>query len=64
MTKRLVDLDDEALAAARVRLGTRTIKDTVNAALRQAAAARRAELHHALDVLAGWELDDRAESWR
>ncbi len=64
MTKRLVDLDDDALAAARARLGTRTIKDTVNEALRQAAAARQGELRHALDVLSGWELDDRAGSWR
>jgi len=64
MTKRLVDLDDDALAAARARLGTKTIKDTVNQALREAAAARRAELNQALDVLAGRELVDRAESWR
>lgn len=64
MTKRLVDLDDDALAAARARLGTKTIKDTVNQALREAAATRRAELDQALDVLAGRELIDRAESWR
>jgi len=64
MTKRLVDVDDEALAAARARLGTKTIKDTVNQALREAADARRAELDRALDVLAGCELIDRAESWR
>ena len=64
MTKRLVDLDDDALAAARAHLGTRTIKDTVNEALRQAAATRQGELRQAFDVLSGWELDDRAESWR
>ncbi len=64
MTKRLVDLDDEALAAARARFGTRTIKDTVNEALRQAAADRRTELDQALDVLAGSTLDDRADTWR
>ena len=64
MTKRLVDLDDEALAAARARFGTRTIKDTVNEALRQAAADRRTELDEALDVLAGATLDDRADTWR
>jgi hypothetical protein len=45
-------------------LGTRTIKDTVNAALRQAAAARRSQLDAALDVLAGLELNDRSDSWR
>ncbi len=64
MTKRLVDLDDDALAAARARLGTKTIKDTVNAALRQAAAARRSQLSEALEVLARFELSDRSESWR
>lgn len=64
VTKRLVDLDDEALAGARARLGTRTIKDTVNTALRQAADARRAELEAALDELAGRDLDDRSDSWR
>lgn len=64
MTKRLVDLDDDALAAARARLGTITIKDTVNEALRQAAAARRDDLREALDVLAGLELEDRTASWR
>ena len=46
MTKRLVDIDDAALDAAREALGTRTIKDTVDAALRAASdlAARRRHL--------------------
>ncbi|MBK5306886.1 MAG: hypothetical protein JJD92_09390 [Frankiaceae bacterium] len=39
MTKRLVDIDDDVLAAARTALGTRTIKDTVNRALSDASAA-------------------------
>ncbi len=64
MTKRLVDIDDEALDAARAGLGTETIKDTVNQALRRAAESRRLRLHDALDVLASWDLDDRAEAWR
>lgn len=64
MTKRLIDVDDEALAAARVHLGTGTIKNTVNTALRQAAAARRAQLARALDVLAAEQLDDRSAVWR
>src|SRR5215510_5640297 len=64
MTKRLIDLDDEALAAARARLRTRTIKDTVNEALRRAAADRRSELVLALDALAVVELDERTEAWR
>ncbi|MHB8342495.1 MAG: DUF2191 domain-containing protein [Mycobacteriales bacterium] len=46
MTKRLVEIDDAALDAAREALDTRTIKDTVNAALRAASAlaARRRHL--------------------
>jgi Arc/MetJ family transcription regulator len=44
MTKRLIDVEDESLDAARRALGTATIKDTVNAALRASAqAAERRE---------------------
>lgn len=47
MTKTLIDIDDEYLAAAQQALGTTTKKDTVNAALREvtALAARRRDLH-------------------
>ena len=46
MTKTLVEIDDEYLAAAQQALGTATKKDTVNAALREVAAlaARRRDL--------------------
>jgi Arc/MetJ family transcription regulator len=46
MTKTLIDIDDEYLAAAQQALGTTTKKDTVNAALREvtALAARRRDL--------------------
>jgi len=46
MTKRLVEIDDAVLAAARDALETGTIKETVNAALRAASAlaARRRHL--------------------
>jgi len=46
MTKTLIDIDDEYLAAAQQALGTVTRKDTVNAALREvtALAARRRDL--------------------
>lgn len=64
VTKRLIDVDDDALAAARARLGTRTIKDTVNEALRQAARRRSAELASALSALADADLDDRSDAWR
>ncbi len=64
MTKRLVDIDEQALAAARVRLGTHTIKDTVNEALRRAAENRKAAVKNSLDVLARTDLADREEAWR
>lgn len=64
MTKRLIDVDDEALDSARTHLGTRTIKDTVNTALRLAAAERAAELDASLSVLAAADLDDRSGAWR
>ncbi len=38
MTKRLVEIDDKVLDDARLALGTVTIKDTVNTALKEAAA--------------------------
>ena len=47
MTKRLIDVDDDVLEAARHVLGTDTIKDTVNSALRasvQAAERQRVDV--------------------
>jgi Arc/MetJ family transcription regulator len=47
MTKTLIEIDDDYLAAAQQALGTTTKKDKVNAALREvtALAARRRDLH-------------------
>ncbi len=64
MSKHLVDLDEEALGAARAELGTVTIKDTVNEALRRATAQRERRVAEALDVLAEAPLDDRSAAWR
>ncbi len=36
MSKRLVDIDDEVLSHARAALGTATIRETVDTALREA----------------------------
>ncbi|GGQ52178.1 type II toxin-antitoxin system VapB family antitoxin [Kitasatospora griseola] len=44
MSKTLIDIDDEALALAAEVLGTKTKKDTVNAALAEIGARRRREL--------------------
>ena len=64
VTKHLVDLDEPALQAARAELGTSTIRDTVNEALRRAAAPRADRVSAALDVLATADLDDRESAWR
>ena len=40
VTKHLVDIDDDTLGAARAELGTATLKETVNEALRLAASPR------------------------
>lgn len=68
MTKRLVDIDDQALSAAQAQLGTRTIKDTVNVALTQAGAgsdATRRAVLNSFDVLSAVRLGDRdrADAW-
>ena len=64
MAKHLVDLDEAALGAARAELGTTTIKETVNEALRRAVRDRGHRVASALDVLADARLQDRADAWR
>lgn len=64
MAKHLVDIDEQALSAARAELGTRTIRDTVNEALNRAAGRRSAEVKRSLDRLARLDLDDRDDAWR
>ena len=64
MTKHLIDVDEHALSAARAELGTTTIKDTVNEALRRTTTERSQRIHRALDVLAGADFEDRAHAWR
>ena len=50
VTKRLIDVDDDVLEAAKHVLGTDTIKDTVNSALR--ASVQAAERRQRLDSTA------------
>lgn len=64
MAKHLVDLDEETLGAARAELGTRTIKDTVNEALRRASSQRERRVAGSLDVLEEADLCDRVDAWR
>jgi Arc/MetJ family transcription regulator len=64
MTKRLVDIDEEALDAARSQLGTTTIKATVNEALRLVGSDRSEVVRDSMDVLAAIPLSDRDDAWR
>ena len=68
VTKRLIDLDDELLAAAQRELNTTGVSDTVRAALQQAAsaAARARQLtwlrEGGLEAMA--DPAQRADVWR
>lgn len=64
IAKHLIDLDEDALGAARAELGTSTIKDTVNEALRRATSRRDQRVSKAIDRLAKARLDQRMEAWR
>lgn len=64
MAKHLIDVDEDALRAARAELGTQTIKETVNRALRRAGEIDRARVKRSLDRLARAELADRDDAWR
>ena len=65
MAKHLIDLDEEMLGAARAELGTSTIKDTVNEALRRATVQRERRTAAALDILASARFDgEREDAWR
>jgi Arc/MetJ family transcription regulator len=64
MSKHLVDIDDATLRAAQRRLRTRTIKETVDRALRMAADTDAVTVARALDVLGSAPLQDREAAWR
>jgi Arc/MetJ family transcription regulator len=64
MSKHLVDIDEEALRAARARLGSETIKETVNRSLRHAAGEHRRAVKRRLDRLAQADLAARERAWR
>lgn len=64
MSKHLVDIDEQALRAARSELGTRTIKDTVNRALNLAGKDRERAIKDALDRLARQDFAPRESAWR
>ncbi|MGH9118477.1 MAG: hypothetical protein ACRD0A_11580 [Acidimicrobiales bacterium] len=64
MAKHLVDIDEDALSAARAELRTDTIRDTVNEALARAAGRRAGAVKRSLDVLGRAQLEDREGAWR
>jgi Arc/MetJ family transcription regulator len=64
MGKHLVDIDEHALQAARAELGTHTIKETVNRALRQAGEVHAEAVRRSIDVLAQHEFAPREDAWR
>jgi Arc/MetJ family transcription regulator len=64
MAKRLVDIDESALVAAKIELGTKTLKDTVNEALRRVAPRRNVRVAKALNTFAKAKLADRSAAWR
>jgi hypothetical protein len=64
VTKHLVDIDEEALRAARAELGSKTIKETVNRALLRAGNEHRRAVKRRLDLLAAADLDAREQAWR
>ena len=64
MAKHLVDIDEDALDDAKRQLGTSTIKDTINLALRRAGKRRQDDVKRQLDVLARADLAPREQAWR
>ena len=64
MGKHLVDIDEKALSAARAEMGTVTIKETVNRALRLAASGRDSRVATALDILADGDYQEHSRAWR
>jgi hypothetical protein len=64
MAKHLVDIDERALRSARSELGTQTIKDTVNQALRRAGTEHRRDVQKRLERLAKANLAPREQAWR
>lgn len=60
----MIDIDDEALEAACRELGTSTVSDTVNAALRVIASNGATPIQGALGELAAQEYPPRSDAWR
>jgi len=64
VAKHLVDIDEDALAAAQAELGTVSMKDTVNEALRRASLGRSRRVTDALERLGRRVRPGREDAWR
>jgi len=64
MTKRLVEIPDELLVAARAALGTATMKDTINQALINSVSEAEHELDKALRFASTFDTSSRDNAWR
>jgi len=64
MTKRLVEIPDELLVAARAALGTATMKDTINQALINSVSEAEHELDKALRFASTFDTRSRDNAWR
>ena len=64
VAKHLIALDEAALEAARAELGTTTVTDTVNEALRRSASERARKVRETIDALATMPAFDRNDAWR
>jgi hypothetical protein len=63
VAKHLVDIDEQALRDARAQLGAKTIKETVNRALRLVEGDRGPTLEEAFDILGSIEFPPRGQAW-
>lgn len=64
VSKHLVDIDEDALQTARTKLGSETIKETVNRSLRLAGGEHQRTVRRRLDTLAQTDLSAREQAWR
>jgi hypothetical protein len=64
VAKHLLAIDEAALEAARADLGTVTMNDTVNEALRRAGSQHTARVHKSLDRFGKRGLPPPEEAWR
>jgi Arc/MetJ family transcription regulator len=63
VAKHLIDIDEQALRDARDQLGAKTIKETVNRALRLVDGGRGPTVEERLEILASIDFLPREQAW-